>query len=384
MVQGQGVTGLSSSKWIIIHEEELSFFVDPGIGEAQTTQNVITNNVTYQADDLDVYDYDCDEINSAKVALMANLSHFGSDDLAEKAQQLEPMLYDESRSKMLLKQKDLMMSKKKVNTKPVDYAALNQLSQDFKTRFVPHIILSAEQVFWSQNSMNSNEPNISTRPTQVEVPKELPKKSTNERAHHKREYDSRVNERHMQTIEEKVDTSKALDASLVDTKSSRAESVEQDTSSRSGNDAHADDADIIPIYDEEPMAKDCTSMSSAEAEYVYLSACCAQVLWMRSQLTDYGIHFDKIPIYCDSKAAIAISCNPVQHSRTKHIDVRYHFIKEKVKKGIVELFFVRTKYQLTDLFTKAFPVERFKYLVRQFGMRSLTPTELEALANESA
>ncbi|GJV99670.1 retrovirus-related pol polyprotein from transposon TNT 1-94 [Tanacetum coccineum] len=88
--------------------------------------------------------------------------------------------------------------------------------------------------------------------------------------------------------------------------------------------------------------QDCTSMSSAEAEYVSLSACCAQVLWMRTQLTDYGFHFDKIPMYCDSKAAIAISCNPVQHSRTKHIDVRYHFIKEHVEKGIVELFFVGT------------------------------------------
>ncbi|GKA17684.1 retrovirus-related pol polyprotein from transposon TNT 1-94 [Tanacetum coccineum] len=75
--------------------------------------------------------------------------------------------------------------------------------------------------------------------------------------------------------------------------------------------------------------QDCTSMSSAEAEYVSLSACCAQVLWLRTQLTDYGFHFDKIPMYCDSKAAIAISCNPVQHSRTKHIDVRYHFIKEQ-------------------------------------------------------
>nr|GEZ80577.1 putative RNA-directed DNA polymerase [Tanacetum cinerariifolium] len=78
--------------------------------------------------------------------------------------------------------------------------------------------------------------------------------------------------------------------------------------------------------------QDCTSMSLAEARYVSLSACCAQVLWMRTQLTDYGFHFDKIPMYCDSKAAIAISCNPVQHSRTKHIDVRYHFIKENVKK----------------------------------------------------
>nr|GEY68294.1 putative RNA-directed DNA polymerase [Tanacetum cinerariifolium] len=130
--------------------------------------------------------------------------------------------------------------------------------------------------------------------------------------------------------------------------------------------------------------QDYTSMSSAEAEYVSLSACCAQVLWMRTQLTDYGFHFDKIPMYYDSKAAIAISCNPVQHSRTKHIDVRYHFIKDKVEKGIVKLFFVGTKYQLADLFTKALPEERFKYLVRRLGMRCLTPEESEVLSNESA
>nr|GEU84232.1 retrovirus-related Pol polyprotein from transposon TNT 1-94 [Tanacetum cinerariifolium] len=130
--------------------------------------------------------------------------------------------------------------------------------------------------------------------------------------------------------------------------------------------------------------QDCTSMSSAEAEYVSLSACYAQVLWMRTQLTDYGFYFDKIPMYCDSKAAIAISCNPVQHSHTKHIDVKYHFIKEKVEKGIVELFFVGTEYQLADLFTKALPEERFKYLVRRLGMRCLTPQELEVLAKESA
>nr|GEW22156.1 retrovirus-related Pol polyprotein from transposon TNT 1-94 [Tanacetum cinerariifolium] len=82
-------------------------------------------------------------------------------------------------------------------------------------------------------------------------------------------------------------------------------------------------------------------------------------------------------MYCDSKAAIAISCNPVQHFRTKHIDVRYHFIKEQVEKGIVELFFVEIKYQLADLFTKALPEDRFKYLVRRLGMRCLTPEELE-------
>ncbi|GJW32338.1 hypothetical protein Tco_0052370 [Tanacetum coccineum] len=83
-------------------------------------------------------------------------------------------------------------------------------------------------------------------------------------------------------------------------------------------------------------------MSSAEAEYVSLSACCAQVLWLRTQLTDYGFHFDKIPMYCDSKAAIAISCNLVQHSRTKHIDVRYHFIKEQVEKDELEVLAIES------------------------------------------
>ncbi|GKA42680.1 retrovirus-related pol polyprotein from transposon TNT 1-94, partial [Tanacetum coccineum] len=110
--------------------------------------------------------------------------------------------------------------------------------------------------------------------------------------------------------------------------------------------------------------QDCTALSTAEAEYVSLSACCAQVIWMRTQLTDYGYHFNKIPIYCDSKSAIAISCNLVQHSRTKHIAVRYHFIKEHVEKGTIELYFVKTDYQLADLFTKALPVDRFNYLVR--------------------
>jgi hypothetical protein len=114
--------------------------------------------------------------------------------------------------------------------------------------------------------------------------------------------------------------------------------------------------------------QDCTVLSTAEAEYVSLYACCAQVLWMRTQLTDYGFTFDRIPMYCDSKSAISISCNTVQHSKMKHIKVHYHFIKENVEEGTVELFFVKTDYQLADLFTKALPKERFDYLVRRIGM----------------
>nr|GEZ84065.1 putative ribonuclease H-like domain-containing protein [Tanacetum cinerariifolium] len=129
----------------------------------------------------------------------------------------------------------------------------------------------------------------------------------------------------------------------------------------------------------EKLKQDCTALSTAEAEYVSLFACCAQVLWMRTQLIDYGFHFNKISIYYDSKSAIAISCNPVQHSRTKHIVVRYHFIKEQVEKGTIELYFVKTDYQLADLFTKALLADRFNYLVCRLGMHSLSPQELARL-----
>ncbi|GKD59858.1 hypothetical protein Tco_1297367, partial [Tanacetum coccineum] len=247
---GKQRTVISQANGQVLHEEELAFLADPGIVEVQATHTVITHNAAYQADDLDAYDSDCDELNTAKFSLMANLSHYGLDVLAEsveidrlkqtlsehvkekeslmqtvtllkndfkkeesrnidreialekkikqldnivfkrdqsaqtvhmltkpqffydhttkqalgfqnpfylkKAQQLEPKLYDgnvikntsaivipdseetlmlaeESRSKMLLKQQDPMMLEKKVNTTPVDYAVLNQLSQDFET-----------------------------------------------------------------------------------------------------------------------------------------------------------------------------------------------------------------------------------------------------------
>nr|GEU61948.1 retrovirus-related Pol polyprotein from transposon TNT 1-94 [Tanacetum cinerariifolium] len=130
--------------------------------------------------------------------------------------------------------------------------------------------------------------------------------------------------------------------------------------------------------------QNCTIISSTEAKYVALSASCAQVMWMRTQLQDYGFNYNKIPLYYDSQSSIAISCNPVQHSHTKHIHTRYHFIKEQVENGIIEIYLVRTEYQLADMFTKALPEDRFKYLVRRIGIRCLTPAELDVLAKESA
>nr|GEX97724.1 copia protein [Tanacetum cinerariifolium] len=98
--------------------------------------------------------------------------------------------------------------------------------------------------------------------------------------------------------------------------------------------------------------QDCTALSTAKAEYVSLSACCAQVLWIRTQLMDYGFHFNKIPIYCDSKSAIAISCNPVQHSRTKHVAVRFYFIKEHIEKGLSQVEELLKKEKKGELDTK--------------------------------
>nr|GFA92798.1 integrase, catalytic region, zinc finger, CCHC-type, peptidase aspartic, catalytic [Tanacetum cinerariifolium] len=282
----------------VLQEEELEFLTDPGTIESSSNQNVVTTNATYQADDLDAYDLDCDEINTAKIALMANLSHYSSNNLAEnstlpvlqddlilsvieqlktqvvnctkinqdnkqvnelltaelereltlekqvkelnnivfkrsqstqivhmltkpqvfynhstrqtlgfqnpcylkKAQQLKPKQYDgritkkydavvilgtketlmlaeESSSKMTEKQNDSQMTEKKVITKLIDYAILNQLSTYFKTRFIPQIELFAEQAFWSQYSVQTDEPNLSNTTTIVEVPKELPKVS---------------------------------------------------------------------------------------------------------------------------------------------------------------------------------------------------------------
>ncbi|GJY61318.1 retrovirus-related pol polyprotein from transposon TNT 1-94 [Tanacetum coccineum] len=96
----------------------------------------------------------------------------------------------------------------------------------------------------------------------------------------------------------------------------------------------------------------------------------------------YTAHKNMIPLYTDSQSSIALSCNTVQHSRTKHTTVHYHFIKEQVENEVVELYFVKTDYQLADIFTKALARERFEFLIKCLGMQSITPAELKRLADE--
>ncbi|GJS44519.1 retrovirus-related pol polyprotein from transposon TNT 1-94 [Tanacetum coccineum] len=124
------------------------------------------------------------------------------------------------------------------------------------------------------------------------------------------------------------------------------------------------------------------AISSTEVEYIAMSGCCAQILWMRSQLTDYGLGFNKIPMYCDNKSAIALCYNNVQHSRLKHIDIRFHFIKEHVENGVIKLYCGNTEYQQADIFTKPLARERIEFLINKLGMRSFTPETLKQLADE--
>ena len=114
------------------------------------------------------------------------------------------------------------------------------------------------------------------------------------------------------------------------------------------------------------------STSTAEAEYIAAGSCCAKIILIRNQLRDYGLLLNKIPIFCDNTSAIAISNNPVQHSRTKHIDIRYHFIREHVMNGTVELHFVSTEQQLADIFTKPLNEVTFSRLVYELGMLNST------------
>nr|GEZ74571.1 retrovirus-related Pol polyprotein from transposon TNT 1-94 [Tanacetum cinerariifolium] len=115
----------------------------------------------------------------------------------------------------------------------------------------------------------------------------------------------------------------------------------------------------------------------AEVEYISMSRCCAQILWMRSQLTNYDFDFNKIPLYCDNRSAIALCCNNVQHSRSKHIDILHHFIREQVERGVVDIYFVTTDYQLANIFTKALPRQRFEFILARLGMKSMSPTTLK-------
>jgi hypothetical protein len=105
--------------------------------------------------------------------------------------------------------------------------------------------------------------------------------------------------------------------------------------------------------------QNCVALSTIEAEYVAAGTCCAQLLWMKQTLQDFGCRLTKIPLLCDNECAIKLANNPVSHSRTKHIDIRHHFLRYHETKGDIKICHVTTEKQLADIFTKPLDESRF-------------------------
>jgi hypothetical protein len=110
------------------------------------------------------------------------------------------------------------------------------------------------------------------------------------------------------------------------------------------------------------------ALSTAEAEYVAAGHCCAQLLWMRQTLRDYGYKLNKVPLLCDNGSAIRMADNPVEHSRTKHIDIWYHFLRDHQQKGDFEIAYVSTHNQLADIFTKPLNEKTFSKLRNELNV----------------
>ncbi|KAK2395681.1 putative mitochondrial protein [Trifolium repens] len=114
--------------------------------------------------------------------------------------------------------------------------------------------------------------------------------------------------------------------------------------------------------------QNCVALSTAEAEYVAAGSSCSQLVWMKQMLKEYDVEQDALTLYCDNMSAINISKNPVQHSKTKHIDIRHHYIRDLVENKIVVLEHVGTKEQIADIFTKALDAVQFENLRGKLGI----------------
>ncbi|GJX77207.1 hypothetical protein Tco_0324018 [Tanacetum coccineum] len=108
--------------------------------------------------------------------------------------------------------------------------------------------------------------------------------------------------------------------------------------------------------------------STTEAEYVAAANCCGQVLWVQNQLLDYGFNFMNTKIHIDNESTICIVKNPVYHSKTKHIEIRHHFIRDCYEKKLISVEKIHTDLNVADLLTKPFDGPRFNYLVVSIGM----------------
>jgi hypothetical protein len=110
------------------------------------------------------------------------------------------------------------------------------------------------------------------------------------------------------------------------------------------------------------------ALSTVEAKYVIAGNCCAQLLWMQQILKDYGYTMSQVPLLCDNESAIKIVYKPCEHSRTKHINIRHHFLRDHVIKGDIIISHVRTNEQLVDIFTKPPDEKRFQEVMSELNI----------------
>jgi len=110
------------------------------------------------------------------------------------------------------------------------------------------------------------------------------------------------------------------------------------------------------------------ALSIIETEYIVVGHQYAQVIWLKHKLMDYGVKLKKVPLNCDNTSVINLTKNPIQHSKTKHIEIRHHFLRDYFEKGDYEIQFVKTKNQLADLFTKPLARDRFNKLRTKLGI----------------
>ncbi|GKF27671.1 hypothetical protein Tco_0094013 [Tanacetum coccineum] len=117
--------------------------------------------------------------------------------------------------------------------------------------------------------------------------------------------------------------------------------------------------------------KNSVLFTDTKVEYVAATSCCEQVLWIQNQMLDYGYNFMNTKIFIDNEITICIVKNPVFHSKTKHIEIRHHFIRDSNEKRLIQMIKIHTDQNVADLLTKAFDVGRFQYLIASIGMLNL-------------
>jgi hypothetical protein len=146
------------------------------------------------------------------------------------------------------------------------------------------------------------------------------------------------------------------------------------------NGSQVEQVDLDELESAEPLQAQDQPSSSNQAspptqdeeqdqeEYIAAGHCCAQLFWMRQTLRDYGYKLSKVPLLCDNESAIRMADNPVEHSRTKHIDIRYHFLMDHQQRGDIEITYVNTKEQLVDIFTKPLDEKTFSKLRNELNI----------------